>query len=106
MHLFSDPFMAELVTNAEQAAVEPDERARALQMAALAASILERLATSELLENDTQQQAALLAARLVDSLQLEVSSLTCSPEGVGFSTARDEQVPAVRSGGRITIRLL
>ena len=45
---------------------------RGHSVAALAAKILARLATSELLENDTQQQAALLAVRLVDSLRLEV----------------------------------
>ena len=62
----------------EEAVEEPDERARALHMGALAAKILARLATSELLENDTQQQAALLAVRLVDSLQLRCSSLAPS----------------------------
>ena len=75
MHLFNNLFMAEFVTNAEEAAAEPDERARALQMAALGANILSRLATSELLESDTQQQAAMLAGVLVVSLQLEVQSL-------------------------------
>ena len=42
---------------------------------------LTRLGTSELRENDTQQQAALLAIRqLVDSLQLECNSVARSPE--------------------------
>lgn len=72
MRLFNDLFMAEFVTNAEEAAAEPDERARALQMAALAANILSRLATSELLESDTQKQAAMLAVRLVVNLHLEI----------------------------------
>jgi hypothetical protein len=76
MHLFHDRFMAVLVTNAEQAAAELDESARALQMATLAANILARLATSELLKSDTKQQAALLAVGLVVSLQLELWSLS------------------------------
>jgi hypothetical protein len=72
MDLFSDRFMTELVKNAEKAVAEPDERASALQMAAMAANILARLATSELLENDDQQQAAMLAVRFVVTLSLEV----------------------------------
>ena len=54
MHLFNDLFMAEFVTDAEEAIAERDEHARARQMAALAANILARLATSELLESETQ----------------------------------------------------
>jgi two-component system phosphate regulon sensor histidine kinase PhoR len=68
----ADRFMMECIKIAEQVADAPDERARALQMAALAAKAVARLATNELIDNDTQQQAALLAGRLIDSLQLEV----------------------------------
>jgi len=72
MDLFSDRFMAALVRSVDLAAAEPDERARERQMAAAAANILARLATSELLDNDDQRQVALLAVRLMVSLQLAI----------------------------------
>jgi hypothetical protein len=72
MELFTDGFMLALVGKAGEAASEPVGRVRERQMAALAANILVRLATSELLEHDDQWQAAMLAMRLVVRLRLEV----------------------------------
>jgi hypothetical protein len=74
MDLFDDQFMRGFVTQAEQIAAEPDQDTRDPLMAALAANILVRLVMSNCVENDTQQQAAMLAARLFVSLPPRVRS--------------------------------
>ena len=53
--------MADPVRLPPGAADEPDARRRELHMAALAANLLARLAVSEHLEREDQEQAALLA---------------------------------------------
>jgi hypothetical protein len=72
MHLFSDRFMAVFIRDAQQAAAEPDALRRELQMAALAASALSRLAVGALLDERERKEAAMLVARLVTSLGLDV----------------------------------
>jgi hypothetical protein len=80
MPLFTDRFIAAFVAHAEQALAEPDARARARQMVALAANILPRLSASELLEGDTKKSAALLAMDLIAGLNLEVYGLAAPPD--------------------------
>ena len=72
MHLFSDRFMTTFVRNAQRAAAEPDELTRELQMAALAATALSRLTGSEMFVEDERQRTAMLVARLITTLGLEV----------------------------------
>ena len=87
MHLFNDRFMAAFVRHTKRAAAEPDALMREMQMAALAASALSRLAVGELLDECEQKEASMLVARLVTSLGLDV--LECPhPDGSEETTIR------------------
>jgi hypothetical protein len=72
MHLFTDRFMTAFVRNAQRAAAEPDALLRELHMAALAASALARLTASDMFDDGEQKRTAMLVARLITKLGLEV----------------------------------
>lgn len=87
MDMFSDRFMVEFVKNARRAAGEPDPLTREMQMAALTANGLARLATSQLLDKDEQKSAAMLAVQLMASLQLEILELGTLQDGGDHSAS-------------------
>jgi len=85
MQLFTDRFMATFVRNAQRAAAEADPLIRELQMAAIAASALSRLTTSEMFDDGEQQRTAMLVVDLVVAYELEFQECD-QPERSGNGT--------------------
>jgi hypothetical protein len=81
MGTFSDRFIARFVRGAQRAAAEPDPTAREIQMAALTANTLARLATSELVDEDNQRMAMMLFVHLMADFSLDIYELD-NAEGV------------------------
>lgn len=79
--MFSDRFMEAFVNGAKRASVETDLRSRELQVAALTANGLVRLAVSDLIDEDLRKSAALLFAHLVTDISLDIQELNLPQAG-------------------------